>query len=154
MLNAVGVEVHMFIRGQVFLRTFDPMVQETMTRRYEAAGIKIHRGYKGFEKIERISDGDGDEKVLHATLDGEKLVFNELLWAVGRSPETESLNLHVPGVKTGKKGHIDVDEYQNTSAEGTYALGDVTGQMELTPGELRPLQCPFFEIASDEEQWQ
>lgn len=48
MLNAVGVEVHMFIRGDVFLRSFDPMVQETMTKRYEDVGIKIHRGYKGF----------------------------------------------------------------------------------------------------------
>lgn len=77
MLNAVGVEVHMFIRGETFLRSFDPMIQETMTRRYEEAGVRIHKGYKGFEKVERISDGKGDEKVLHLYLGGEKLVFNE-----------------------------------------------------------------------------
>jgi glutathione reductase (NADPH) len=137
MLNAVGVEVHMFIRGQTFLRSFDPMIQETMTKRYEDAGVKIHKGYKGFEKIERISDGPGDKKVLHATLGGEKLVFNELLWAVGRAPETASLDLDVAGVKTGKKGYIVADDFQNTSAEGIYALGDVTGQMELTPGRFQ-----------------
>ena len=33
MLNAVGVEVHLFIRGDTFLRSFDPMVQDTMTAR-------------------------------------------------------------------------------------------------------------------------
>lgn len=137
MLNAVGVEVHMFIRGQTFLRSFDPMIQETMTKRYEDAGVKIHKGYKGFEKIEQISDGVGDEKVLHLMLGQDKLVFNELLWAVGRAPETASLDLHVPGVKTGNKGYIVADEFQNTSAEGIYALGDVTGQMELTPGRLK-----------------
>jgi glutathione reductase (NADPH) len=136
MLNAVGVEVHLFIRGQTFLRSFDPMIQETMTQRYEDAGVKIHRGYKGFEKIERISDGPGDKKVLHVTLGGEKLIFNELLWAVGRAPETASLDLDVAGVKTGNKGYIVADDFQNTSAEGIYALGDVTGQMELTPGML------------------
>lgn len=48
MLNAIGVEVHMFIRGETFLRTFDPMVQDVMTKRYEAVGVKIHRGSKGF----------------------------------------------------------------------------------------------------------
>jgi glutathione reductase (NADPH) len=134
MLNTVGVEVHMFIRGENFLRTFDPMVRETMTKRYEDAGVKIHKGYKGIEKVERIIDGPGNKKVLHLTLGGEKLVFNELLWAIGRAPETETLDLDVAGVKTGNKGYIIADNFQNTSAEGIYALGDVTGQMELTPG--------------------
>lgn len=136
MLNAVGVEVHLFIRGQNFLRSFDPMIQETMTKRYEEAGVKIHRGYKGFEKVERISDGAGDKKVLHVTLAGEKLVFNELLWAIGRAPEVDTLGLDVAGVKKGNKDYIVVDDFQNTSAEGIYALGDVTGQMELTPGKF------------------
>lgn len=44
-LNAIGVEVHMFIRGDTFLRTFDPMIQETMTKTYEDAGVIIHKGY-------------------------------------------------------------------------------------------------------------
>ena len=134
MLNAVGVEVHMFIRGQTFLRAFDPMIQETMTKRYEEVGVVIHRGYKAFEKVEKVSDGLGDEKVLHVTLDGVKMAFNELLWAVGRAPEVDTLNLEIADVKLGSKGYITVDEFQNTSAEGVYALGDVTGQMELTPG--------------------
>ncbi|KAL2060057.1 hypothetical protein VTL71DRAFT_9879 [Oculimacula yallundae] len=134
MLNAVGVEVHMFIRGDKFLRTFDPMVQDTMTARYEDVGVKIHKGYTGLEKVEKISDGKGDERVLKLTLkDGEELVVNELLWAIGRAPETKSLGLDVAGVKTGNKGYVVADKYQNTNVEGIYALGDVTGQMELTP---------------------
>jgi glutathione reductase (NADPH) len=139
MLNAVGVEVHMFIRGQTFLRSFDPMIQETMTKRYEEAGVVIHRGYQGFEKAEMISDGLGDKKVLNLTLGGGNMVFNELLWAVGRAPEVAALDLEVAGVKTGHKGYIAADDFQNTSAEGIYALGDVTGQMELTPGTFRDL---------------
>ncbi|KUJ24261.1 glutathione reductase [Mollisia scopiformis] len=134
MLNAMGVEVHMFIRGETFLRSFDPMVQTIMTERYEAAGVKIHKGYKGFEKVERVSDGKGDEKVLKLFLkDSETMLVNELLWAVGRKPETESLKLENSGVKLGDKGYIAVDKFQNTNVDGIYALGDVTGQMELTP---------------------
>jgi glutathione reductase (NADPH) len=134
MLNAVGVEVHMFIRGDKFLRSFDPMIQETMTARYESVGVKIHKGYKGFEKIEKLSDGKGDEKKLKLTWEGGEMVVNELLWAVGRSPETKSLELENIGVKTNEKGYVVVDRFQNTTAEGIYALGDVTGQLELTPG--------------------
>jgi glutathione reductase (NADPH) len=135
MLNAIGVEVHMFIRGQTFLRSFDPMIQETMTKRYEDVGVMIHKNYTGIEKVEKISDGPGDKKVLHVTVGGEKLIFNELLWAVGRSPEIETLDLEAAGVKTGQKGYIVVDKFQNTSTEDVYALGDVTGQLELTPGK-------------------
>jgi len=133
MLNAVGVEVHMFIRGDKFLRSFDPMVQETMTARYESVGVKIHKGYKRFEKIEKLSDGKGDEKKLKLTWEGGEMVVNELLWAVGRSPETKSLELEKIGVKTNEKGYVVVDRFQNTTSEGIYALGDVTGQLELTP---------------------
>ncbi|KAF8851586.1 glutathione reductase [Acephala macrosclerotiorum] len=134
MLNAMGVEVHMFIRGETFLRTFDPMIQDTMTRRYESVGIEIHRGYKGFEKVERVSGGKGDGKVLKLHLGGEEVMeVNELLWAVGRKPETESLGLENVGVKVVEKGYIEVDQFQNTNVNGIYALGDVTGQLELTP---------------------
>ncbi|RFU26635.1 hypothetical protein B7463_g9699, partial [Scytalidium lignicola] len=133
MLNAMGVEVHMFIRGQTFLRTFDQMIQHTMTSHYEEAGVIIHKGYKRFEKIEKISDGPGDKKVLNVTYEGKTETFNELLWAVGRAPETKSLNLDAVGVKVGDKGYIVADDFQNTTAEGIYALGDVTGQLELTP---------------------
>lgn len=141
MLNAMGVEVHMFIRGKTFLRKFDQMIQDTMTAHYEEVGVKIHRGYTKFDKVERIQDGAGDKKILHVTYDGKTEVFNELLWAVGRAPETKSLDLAAAGVKTGAKGYITVDDFQNTSTEGIYALGDVTGQLELTPGKPNQSIC-------------
>ncbi|KAI9806502.1 MAG: Glutathione reductase [Piccolia ochrophora] len=131
--NAIGVETHMFIRGDTFLRDFDKTVQDIMTKRYEDAGIKIHRG-REIKSVEKLSDGVGDQKVLKVADDeGTSYQFNELLWAIGRSPETKDLELEKIGVKLKPSGHIDVDEYQNTSVDGLYALGDVTGQIELTP---------------------
>ena len=53
--------------------------------------------------------------------------------ATGRHPLIEPLKLHNVGVKLNEKGYIAVDEYQNTSIEGVYALGDVGGKVELTP---------------------
>ena len=153
MLNAIGVEVHMFIRGDKFLRSFDPTISETMTARYESVGVKIHRGYKEFERVEKVSV-EGGEKVLRLVMNGgESMEVNELLWAVGRSPETASLELEMVGVKTDGKGYVVVDKFQNTSVEGIYALGDVTGQLELTPGVQYPLiswisLLPVYPIAA------
>ena len=59
--------------------------------------------------------------------------YDSLLFAVGRSPNVQSLRLELAGVVTEASGHITVDEYQNTSADGVYALGDVCGVDELTP---------------------
>jgi len=136
-MNAVNVETHMFIRGEHFLRKFDPMVQKTMTDRYEAAGVHMHRHHAGFKEIQLVRDGKGKDRLIKLiNHDGSELEVNELLWAVGRAPEVEDLSLEIPGVKLSPSGYIVVDEYQNTSAEGVYALGDVTGQAELTPGTL------------------
>ena len=135
-VNALGVETHLFIRGEKFLRNFDPMISETLTQRYEDAGVKIHRGFKGFEVVERLS-GEDEEKRLKLTLQGGiELEVEELLWAVGRSPEVKDLHLERIGLERLPKGHIKVDEFQNTNIKGVYALGDVTGQAELTPGKF------------------
>ena len=140
-LNALDVEVHLFIRGETFLRSFDPMIQTTMTKRYEDVGVIIHKNYKGFSKVEDLStvdaNGISSNKNLKLTgVDGETIEVNELLWAIGRAPETKSLALDKAGVKLNEKGYIAVDDFQNTIVEGIYALGDVTGQIELTPGKF------------------
>jgi glutathione reductase (NADPH) len=63
MMAAIGVETHMFIRGETFLRTFDPMIQNTVTQRYIDAGVHIHKKHKSFKKIELIKDGPPGDKI-------------------------------------------------------------------------------------------
>lgn len=133
-MAAVGVETHMFLRGDTFLRKFDPMIQKTMTERYEASGVHLHKHFDGFKEVQLLRDGKGKDKLLRLIKnDGTEIEVNELLWAIGRAPEVEGLNLTIPGVKLNRAGHIIADEYQNTSVNGIYALGDVTGHAELTP---------------------
>ncbi|EAU34255.1 glutathione reductase [Aspergillus terreus NIH2624] len=133
-MGTVGVDTHMFIRGERFLRKFDPMIQQTMTDRYEAVGITLHKHHAGFKEVQLLRDGKGKDKLLKLIgHDGSEMEVNELLWAIGRAPEVKDLNLGVTGIQLNKTGHIVVDEYQNTSVDGIYALGDVTGHAELTP---------------------
>ncbi|RDW73568.1 hypothetical protein BP6252_07475 [Coleophoma cylindrospora] len=138
MLHAIGIETHLYIRGETFLRSFDPMVQKTMTQRYEDAGVHVHKGFKGLTKVEKLSgDSHGDAKALRLHSEEGTIDVGELIWAIGRAPEVADLDLPTAGIKTKTKGHtpgyIEVDEFQNTNVPGIYALGDVTGQLELTP---------------------
>ena len=138
-MNAIGVETHLFIRGNTFLRKFDPMVQETMTKHYEEIGIHVHRNHPGIKEVIQLNPGSEDgsdprEKKLKMIMnDGSEMETNELLWAIGRGAETRDLGMENINIKTDKTGHIVVDKYQNSSVDGIYALGDVTGQAELTP---------------------
>jgi glutathione reductase (NADPH) len=59
--------------------------------------------------------------------------YDALIWAVGRRPLTHELGLEQAGVEPDARGYIPVDKYQQAAVEGIYALGDVTGQIELTP---------------------
>ena len=59
--------------------------------------------------------------------------YDQVVWAVGRAPHTEYLNLQAARVETDGYGFITVDDFQRTSVEHIHALGDVTGRAALTP---------------------
>jgi glutathione reductase (NADPH) len=133
MFNALGTETHLFIRYNTFLRHFDPMIQETVTKEYERLGVHLHKQSQA-TKVEK--DANGKLSVTYRDADGNESTVHEvdhLIWAVGRTPLTKGIGLEEAGVKLNEKGYIVVDDYQNTSVDNIYALGDVTGQVELTP---------------------
>ncbi|KAF2399159.1 hypothetical protein EJ06DRAFT_538549 [Trichodelitschia bisporula] len=132
MFNALGTETHLFIRGEKFLRSFDPMIQDKLGAEYERVGIQIHKQFAAL-KIEEV---DGGRKRLHykGPSGNHNDDFDVVIWAIGRTPETDRIGLENTGVATDAKGHIIVDEYQNTNVDNIYALGDVSNSgHELTP---------------------
>lgn len=132
MFNALGTETHLFFRHDKFLRTFDPMVQDKIMTEYERQGLHLHAN-SSQSKVEDL--GNGWKKLYYKDSNGEgSMDVDCILWAIGRSPELEKLNLEITGVKLNDKGHITVDDYQNTNVDHIYALGDVCDKgFELTP---------------------
>jgi glutathione reductase (NADPH) len=133
MFNALGTETHLFIRHDTFLRNFDPMIQETVTKEYERLGVKLHKRSQA-TKVEK--DPNGKLTVTYTDGGGNETSVSDvdhLIWAIGRKPETRGIGLEEVGVKLDDKGYIAVDEYQNSSVDNIYAHGDETGQVELTP---------------------
>lgn len=64
--------------------------------------------------------------------DGRALEGSHVLAATGRAPNTDGLGLDRAGVDTDARGFVRVDERLRTSADGVYAMGDVTGGPQFT----------------------
>jgi glutathione reductase (NADPH) len=129
-LNALGSETHLVVRKGKALREFDPDISDMLDQEYQKAGITIHRNTDGAKKVEVVN---GKKKV---TLHNDEFIegADVVLMAPGRVPMVEGLNLDKAGVKLQQgKQYIQVDEFQNTSADNIFALGDVCGKVELTP---------------------
>ncbi|KAI0852042.1 hypothetical protein F5Y00DRAFT_228482 [Daldinia vernicosa] len=133
MFNALGTETHLFIRHKTFLRKFDPMIQEGVTSEYERLGVHIHKDSTQ-TKIEK-DPSTGKLTIHYKDSNGESKLedVDHLIWAIGRTPMTKNIGLEEAGVKLDENGYIVTDEYQNTSVDNIFALGDVSGRVELTP---------------------
>ena len=129
MLRALGSEVTMVLRRDRVLRAFDEMLSTELMTALTADGIEI-RTRAELTGIER----DGRDTLTVRVSDGTSIeAVDSVLWAVGRKPNTASLDPAAAGVETSPGGAVVTDEFQRTSAEGVYAVGDVTGRAPLTP---------------------
>ncbi|KEZ76381.1 glutathione-disulfide reductase [Salinisphaera hydrothermalis] len=127
-LNALGSQVTLLLRKDHVLAGFDAMLGETLIERMRAAGIDIHMKRQVAELTE------GDDGIIARFEDGSTIGgFDELIWAIGRVPNTEALGVEHTGLELHSDGTVPVDEWQDTPVEGIHALGDVTGAIELTP---------------------
>eukprot|EP00560_Eucampia_antarctica_P002654 CAMPEP_0197831386 /NCGR_PEP_ID=MMETSP1437-20131217/9731_1 /TAXON_ID=49252 ORGANISM="Eucampia antarctica, Strain CCMP1452" /NCGR_SAMPLE_ID=MMETSP1437 /ASSEMBLY_ACC=CAM_ASM_001096 /LENGTH=548 /DNA_ID=CAMNT_0043434285 /DNA_START=53 /DNA_END=1699 /DNA_ORIENTATION=+ len=130
-LQALGTDTSLVVRKEKALREFDTMLADTLDEEMQRQGINVLRNTDGVEKI-TVDEETGLKTV---TLNNGEIVSDVdcVLMATGRSPMVEPLNLPAAGVEQGKGGHVTVDEYSETSAKSIFALGDVCGNVELTP---------------------
>ena len=128
-LNSLGSETHLFVRQHAPLRNQDPLIVETLVEVLEQDGIQLHTKALP-EEVVKNADGSLTLKLQ----DGRETTVDTLIWAIGREPATDVINLEVTGVKTNSRGQIIVDKYQNTNVPGIYAVGDIIeGGIEITP---------------------
>ena len=129
MLNALGSDVTMLLRREHLLRNFDATLRENLMEEMLGDGIDILARAQ-VKKVLREADGS----LCIECENGQRLEgFDELIWAIGRYPLTQDLNLQAAGVVVDDNGYIPTDKFQQTNLEAVYAIGDVTGQAQLTP---------------------
>lgn len=134
--NEFGSQVTIINRSDVLLRGYDAALRDRLLQISTMKGIdfRFHAEFRGIEPTE-----DGCLKV--AMTNHDDLVVDCVLFATGRVPNVEGLGLNKAGVELGGKGEIAVDEFSKTSADHIYAVGDVTGRVQLTPVAIREGQA-------------
>ncbi|GHE05297.1 NADPH-glutathione reductase [Defluviimonas sp. 20V17] len=134
-LNGLGVEATQYYRGAQILRGFDGECRGHVAEAMRDNGIRIHCG----TDVLRMEKVDGGIKV--ASTDGQERVFDAVMYATGRTPNSHGLGLQDLGVELGRRGEIKVDDYSQTSVPSIYAVGDVTDRIALTPVAIREGQA-------------
>ena len=126
-LQTLGAKVHMLVRGDALLREFDEMLGAGVADALRNAGVDVRFGTHA-QSLERTG---ADIRV--QVDDGSELQVESVLAAIGREPNTRDCGLEEVGVVLDPAGHVSVDDWQQTSLEHVYAVGDVTGRAPLTP---------------------
>ena len=130
MFSRFGVEVTVIERSAQLLDREDREVTEQLCNLLSNEGIRFETSAE-LKRVEKDARGCKRLTVRHASGSEEQLVVDELLLALGRRPELQSLYVEAAGVKTGKKG-IEVDATLRTSVPHIWAAGDVTGGYQFT----------------------
>lgn len=128
-LRSLGSEVDLYVRQHSPLRSFDHSIVNVLLEDMSNEGIELHT-HSTLKEVIKNEDGS-----LTLNLeDGRSNTVDCLIWAIGRRPNTDNINLEVTGVETNSIGKIKVDKYQNTNVEGIYSVGDIIeNSIDLTP---------------------
>ncbi len=132
-LHALGTATHLLVRGDRPLRSFDSDITDMLLERMAQDKLSLHKHCQ-ITKVEQTDSGNLTVYCDNGT------VFTDvdcLIWAIGREPATDQLNLAAAGVITDEQGFIRTDKYQNTNVPGIYAVGDITGEAQLTPVAIK-----------------
>ncbi len=139
--NGYGAATSLVYRRDLFLRGFDMDVRTHLAQEMEKKGVKLIWN----TVIDRIDKVDGGLDV--SFNDTTKAQYDQVLYAIGRVPNTRNMGLEQAGVEMDKNGAVVVDDYFRTSVDNIYALGDIIDRFQLTPvaiGEAMKLSSNMF----------
>ncbi len=162
-MNGLGVEVTQYYRGAQVLRGFDDEARGLVAEQMRERGIRVNLGTNVLEMAPAASrdaasetgamGGTAQERVELAqaqdhletacgpiwvkSTSGSEGIYDKVLFATGRAPNSRDMGLEDIGVKIGRRGEIEVDSYSQTAVPSVYAIGDVTNRVNLTPVAIR-----------------
>ena len=128
--NGLGSKVTQLYRGPLFLRGFDTDIRAHAAQEIRKSGVDL-RFETNITELKRVEGG-----LLASLTDGTQLEVDAVLCAAGRRPNVAGLGLENTRVSLSSHGTIEVNDEFQTAEPSIYALGDVTGGLELTPVAL------------------
>lgn len=139
LLQALGSQVELFVRGPRLLDSFDHELTVELSENMRQHGIHVYFGYApaaleragGAQVRLLVKPGQGSAFVEGPVFDG--VDFDSVIFATGRKPNTEALGLAAAGVAVDEAGFVAVDAFQRSTVGNVHAVGDVAGRIALTP---------------------
>jgi len=129
--NGLGVDTTLVHRGPNLLRGFDDHVRAHVAEEMKKRGVKVVLGAQ-HSALEKTAEG-----VVSRLSNDMTVTCDVVMFAVGREPYVEGLNLEAAGVALNENGAIKVDEFSRTNVPSIWAVGDVTDRINLTPVAIR-----------------
>jgi len=130
--SGLGVDTTIVYRGERILRGFDHDIRAHVQADLQRTGVKIVCG-STIDEVSALSEG----RKLVTLSNSMKLETDQVMWAIGREPNTANMGLEAAGVRLTERGAIAVDEYSRSSVPSIWAVGDVTDRVNLTPVAIR-----------------
>ncbi len=128
LFQRLGVSVTVIAKSPRLLMGFDADCAEFCAQQMQQNGIHLHLNCTA-QAIEKKANGS------YAVIfdEQQQIIADLVLVAAGREANTHGLGLEAVNIQLDQQGYISVDEHFTTNIENIFALGDVTGGMQLTP---------------------
>lgn len=128
--SRLGCKVTMVDIAERVLLQEDEGAAALLMSQLESEGVELKLRYS----IDSFSVENNQQIATLKTNQGNslKLVFDAVLFSIGREANTEGFGLEQLGVQLTQSGNIDVDKYMRTSVPTIYACGDVAGPYQFT----------------------
>jgi glutathione reductase (NADPH) len=139
--HGLGVDTTLVYRGTHILNRFDMDIRTGLQEAMSKKGIEVIC-HSVAEDVARRVDGRLDVRLSS----GQTRTADQVMLAIGRSPNTQGLGLQRAGVEMSSVGAVLVDRFSRTSVDNIWAIGDVTNRVQLTPVAIHEAMC-FVETA-------
>lgn len=134
LMHGLGSDVSVLHQAWPVLEGFDSTIQAALSQQMKEDGLDRYHD----EIISKVVDqGIGPSGLKQVTIefeDGTSITdVDSLIWAIGRRPNTDNIGLENTDVEVSPRGTVVVDDYEKTTVDGIYAIGDIIGKAPLTP---------------------
>ncbi len=122
---ALGVRITLIDKRSSLLPFIDHEIADTLAYHLRQERVTLRLGEE-VSGVELQKNGNGDQVKINLS-SGKKIVADATLYSIGRTGNTDSLNLEVAGLVADERGRISVNEFFQTTCPDIYAVGDVIG---------------------------
>ena len=123
--RGLGVKTDLINTRDRLLSFLDDEMSDAISYHFRNSGIVL-RHDEVYEKVESTDDG-----VVLFFKSGKRIKVDCLLFANGRTGNTDNLNLEAIGLKADSRGQLSINDHYQTQEKHIYAIGDVIGYPSL-----------------------